>query len=280
MKLRHFIAAFGLLAMVTTGCSSGRTQLPYFKDIDEIQANIPVGDFTLRIVPDDELLINVSAANPEAVEPYVVPYQHPRLRDLNTPSNVTREFSVLSSRKSGLSLQPYVVSPEGFINFPVIGKIHVAGMTLEQLAEFLTEKIGEKVVDPMVNVELINFHVNVIGEVNHPGSLIVNRERYSVLDALAGAGDLTSYGERANVLLIREENGERTYHRLDLNKAETLESPYFFLRQNDVIYVEPNTVKQSNAKVDQDRQYRLSMTSVIVSAASVIASLAIALFIK
>ncbi|MDE6145465.1 MAG: polysaccharide biosynthesis/export family protein [Muribaculaceae bacterium] len=277
MKLRHVAIGFASLVIVLTGCSSGKTRLPYFTDIDVEKLEIPVGDFSVKIVPDDELLINVSAADPEAVEAYTVPYQHPRQRDFNFPSGQTRESFVLTTRKSNLSLQPYVVSPEGFINFPVLGKIHVAGMTLDGLADYLTEKISEKVVDPMVSVELTNFHVNVIGEVNHPGMFIVNRERFSVLDAIAEAGDLTAYGERNNVMIIREENGKRVAHRINLNKAQALESPYFFLRQNDVVYVEPNTVRQANAKVDNDRQYRLSMTSVIVSAVSVIASLAISL---
>lgn len=280
MKLRHIAFGFVALVIALTGCSSGKTQLPYFKDIDVNQLNVPIGDFSVKIVPDDELLINVSAANPEAVEEYTVPYQHPRQRDFNFGSSQTRESFVLSTRKTNLSLQPYVVNAEGFINFPVLGKIYVAGMTLEGLAEYLTEKISEKVVDPIVTVELTNFHVNVIGEVNHPGMFIVNRERFSVLDALAQAGDLTAYGERNNVMIIREENGKRVAHRLNLNKAESLSSPYFYLRQNDVVYVEPNTVRQANAKVDNDRQFRLSMTSVIVSAVSVIASLAITLFRK
>ncbi len=278
MKLRHLAFGFAAMVITLTGCSSGKTKLPYFKDIDVEQISMPVGDFSVKIVPDDELLINVSAANPDAVEAYTIPYQHPRQRDFNFPSSQNRESFIATTRKTNLSLQPYVVNPEGFINFPVLGKIHVAGMTLEGLEDYLTEKIGEKVVDPIVTVELTNFHVNVIGEVNHPGMYIVNRERYSVLDALAQAGDLTAYGERNNVMIIREENGKRVAKRLDLNKVETLESPYFFLCQNDVVYVEPNTVRQANAKVDNDRQFRLSMTSVIVSAVSVIASLAIALF--
>ncbi len=278
MKSKYLAAGFLALTIALAGCSSGKTQLPYFKDVDVTKLEIPVGDFSVKIVPDDELLINVSAENPEAVEAYTVPYQHPRQRDVNFSSTQNRESFVLTTRKANLTLQPYVVSPEGFINFPVLGKIHVAGMTLDALTDYLTEKIGEKVVDPIVTVELINFHINVIGEVNHPGMYVVNRERFSVLDALAQAGDLTAYGERNNVMIIREEDGKRVARRLDLNKVETLESPYFFLRQNDVVYVEPNTVRQANAKVDNDRQFRLSMTSVIVSAVSVIASLAIALF--
>lgn len=279
MKLRHLISSLILASIVATGCSSRKTTLPYFTNLEQ-EGAMPIGDFTVKIMPDDELLINVSAADPEAVEDYTVPYQHPRLRDINASAQATRESTIISTRKSNLSLQPYVVNTEGFINFPVLGKIHVSGMTLEGLAQYLTEKISEKVVDPIVTVELINFHVNVIGEVNKPGAQLVNRERFSVLDAIAGAGDLTAYGERNNVLLIREEDGQRVTHRLDLNDAATLDSPYFFLKQNDVIYVEPNKVKQANSKVDADRQYRLSMTSVIVSAASVIASLAIALLVK
>ncbi|MBD5238872.1 MAG: polysaccharide export protein [Bacteroidales bacterium] len=277
MKLKNIVIGLAAMTLTLASCSSGKTQLPYFKDLDVESYNIPVGDFAVKIVPDDELLINVSAEDPLAVEAYTVPYQHPRQRDFNFPATQTKESFVMTNRKSNLTLQPYVVSPEGFINFPVLGKIHVAGMTLQGLTDYLTEKISEKVVDPIVTVELTNFHVNVIGEVNRPGLFVVNSERYSVLDALASAGDLTSYGERNNVLIIREEDGQRKVHRLDLNKAEALNSPYFYLRQNDVVYVEPNTVKQANARVDSDRQYRLSMTSVIVSAASVIASLAISL---
>lgn len=277
MKLKNIVIGIAAMAFGLVGCSSGKTQLPYFKDIDVESYNIPLGDFTVKIVPDDELLVNVSAEDPMAVEPYTIPYQHPRQRDFNFGASQTKESFVMTNRKANLSLQPYVVNKEGFINFPVLGKIHVAGMTLQGLTDYLTEKIGEKVVDPIVTVELTNFHVNVIGEVNRPGMFIVNSERYSVLDALAQAGDLTSYGERNNVMIIREEDGKRVAHRLNLNKAEALESPCFYLRQNDVVYVEPNTVRQANARVDNDRQYRLSMTSVIVSAVSVIASLAISL---
>lgn len=277
MRLKNLIIGLAVLSFTVTGCSSGKTQLPYFKDIDVESYNIPVGEFNVKIVPDDELLINVSAEDPVAVEAYTVPYQHPRQRDFNFGVSQNKESFVMTNRKNNLTLQPYVVSQEGFINFPVLGKIHVAGMTLQGLTDYLTEKIGEKVVDPIVTVELTNFHVNVIGEVNRPGLFIVNSERYSVLDALAQAGDMTAYGERNNVMIIREEDGKRVAHRLDLNKAETLQSPYFYLRQNDVVYVEPNSVKQANSRVDNDRQYRLSMTSVIVSAASVIASLAISL---
>ena len=278
MKLNHFIIALALTAVVS-GCSSKKTVLPYFTNLPESGA-VAAGEFTVKIVPDDELLINVSAADQAAVEDYTVPYQHPRVRDFNTLQNEALESTMRTHRTTNLALQPYHVDAAGFINFPVLGKIHVAGMTLNGLAQYLTEKIGETVVDPIVNVELVNFHVNVMGEVAKPGVQLVNRERYSILDAIASAGDLTPFGERKRVLLIREENGQRTYHYLNLNDANLLESPYFYLTQNDVVYIEPNRVRAANASTDQERQFRLSMTSVIVSAASVIASLVIALFIR
>ncbi len=132
----------------------------------------------------------------------------------------------------------------------------------------------------MVKVVLVNFHVNVLGEVLEPGVKAVTTERFSLLDALAAAGDLTPYGERTNIMLIREENGKKTIHRFNLNDSKSLESPYFYLCQNDVIYVEPNTIRKDNAKYNQNNSYKLSVISTVVSAASIIASLVIALTVK
>lgn len=265
-----------LLSTAVSSCTSGKTVLPYFTNLPAGDGELAQGSFELKIIPDDELNINVSATNQEAVDQYTIPYQRPRQGDLYDTENTT-VTQLYTRRGQALTYQTYRVNADGFINFPVLGKIHVAGMTLEQLADFLTEKISADVKDPIVTVELLNFHVNVMGDVVHPGSRLVTRERYSVLDALAEAGDLRTTGERKRVLLIREENGKREYHRLNLNDAALLESPYFYLQQNDVIYVEPNSVAQANSRVDADRSFRVQLTSIIVSAASVIASLAIAL---
>lgn len=277
MKVNHIIIALGV-CIGLSACSSSKTVLPYFTDLPA-EGAVAVGDFTIKIVPDDELVINVSAGDPTAVQDFTIPYQHPRLRDFNSPIT-TDEGQIISRRAQNLPLQTYHVDASGFISFPVLGKLHVAGMTLNGLAQYLEEKISETVIDPIVTVELVNFHVNIMGEVTKPGVQLVNRERYSILDAIAAAGDLTPYGERKAVWLIREENGERQFHKLDLNDSKMLESPYFYLSQNDVIYVEPNKVRIKNVSIDQERQFKLSMTSVIVSAVSVIASLGIALLVK
>ncbi|MDE7407013.1 MAG: polysaccharide biosynthesis/export family protein, partial [Muribaculaceae bacterium] len=176
--------------------------------------------------------------------------------------------------------QTYVVNSNGDITFPVIGTLHVAGMTTTQLTKMLEEKISKDVVNPIVYVRIVNFKVSVIGEVKTPGVKEVTRERFSVLDALASANDMTEYGDRSKVILIREENGKRTSHLLNLNDAATLESPYFYMRQNDVLVVEPNNIRQDNSKYNQNNSYKLQVISTVVSACSIIASLVIALAIK
>ena len=127
---------------------------------------------------------------------------------------------------------------------------------------------------------MTNFTVVVAGEVNSPSTIKVTRNRFSILDALSAAGDLTPYGERANVLLVREEGGERKFVHLNLNSSDLRSSPYFYMQQNDYVYVEPNKLRQANSRYNQDNSYKLSMTSTIVSAASVSASLVIALTVK
>ncbi|MEG2819868.1 MAG: polysaccharide export protein, partial [Muribaculaceae bacterium] len=144
----------------------------------------------------------------------------------------------------------------------------------------LINKISQDVQDPFVSVMLVNFRINVLGEVKNPGQIDVTRQRFSILDALAKSGDLTEYGVRSNVLLIREENGVKTYHRLNLNDSAMLSSPYFYLQQNDVVYVEPNKIRKDNSKYNQNNSFKVSVVATIVSAVSVIASLVIALVIK
>ena len=178
------------------------------------------------------------------------------------------------------SMNQYVINESGEINVPTIGKVKVAGMTTTQLEDFLRGEVAKNVSDPIVKVQLTSFRVNVLGEVRNPGAKTAKTERYTILDAIADAGDLTLYGMRNNVMLIREEDGERRFHTIDLTDANLLNSPYFYLKQNDVIYVEPDKVRVINSEYNQNNSYKLSIASAVISAASVIASLVIALTIK
>lgn len=267
MRLRHITMAI-LIGAAATSCSTSKTVLPYFTDISTVASgSFATGKYSPEIKPDDELLITVTSLNPEATAIYNLP--------LSNPATQSELFSV-----STPSQQSFMVNSEGDINFPVLGKLHVEGMTTEQLQKKLTDLISKDVEDPVVTVAFLNFTVSVGGEVKTPKVIKVGRNRFSILDALAEAGDLTEYGERSNVLLVREENGERKFIHFDLNSSETLTSPYFYLQQNDYIYVEPNKVRQANSKYNQNNSFKLTVVSTVVSAASVIASLIIALTIK
>lgn len=258
-----------LLALLYVGmvsCSSNKNTLTYFVDLPD-SGTLPADTYLPQIQPDDELVITVNAEQSLAVLPYSMPMVNPASKDEIT-------------RTSSPRTQTFLVDSEGYIIFPVLGKMKVAGMTVEQLRDDLTAKIAKDVEDPIVTVDLAEFKVVVAGEVALPKAIAVSGNRLTILEALAEAGDITPYGERSNVLVIREVDGKREYQRLDLNSSECLLSPYYYLQPNDYVYVSPNKIRQDNARYNQNNAYKLSVTSTIVSAASVIASLVIALTIK
>lgn len=267
MKAKALI--FSLLTVASLASCSQKSTLPYFQDISAVEGGkLPDLAFPDPVImPDDELSIVVTSANPLATTEYNAPSTNPNMRTT---------FGVTSPVKE----QTYVVSKQGTIDFPSLGTIEVKGMTLDQLKNYLTEKISAEVADPRVEVRLVNFVVNVGGEVAHPGRFEVTRNRLSIIDALLMAGDLSAYGRRDNVLIVREGVNGREFAHLNLESSDILSSPYYYLQPNDYIYVEPNSVRQANARYDQQKSYNLQVTSTIVSAASVIASLVIALTIK
>lgn len=254
MKKNFFII---IIALIVSSCSTSR--VAYFSDLEKPEGNIGNIDCEIKIEPNDKLQITVTSEFPETTMVYNLPISpdHPIQRDMLQ--------------------QTYIVDKEGYINFPIFGKIFVQGKTTFAIQKELTEKISENVKNPVVRVELVNFKIKVIGEVKDARVFTAERERISILDALAYAGDMTIYGNRENVLLIREENGVKNYYRIDLTKSDILESPYFYLKQNDVIYVEPGKGKASQADFDQNNTYKVSIVSSIISGISVITSLVIAL---
>ena len=260
----------GVVFMIATeSCQTTyTTHLPYWSDIDSLRSGEFVGgDYSIKLIPEDELIIAVTTTVPAASAMYNLPMINPVTRD-DVKENPQPQ------------LQTYIVDQNGDIQFPVLGRIHVAGMSTIELKDELEKRISKNVSNPVVRVQLVNFRVNVLGEVKKPGAINVEKQRYSVLDALADAGDLTEYGERDNVILIREEDGKKVFHRFDLNNSSMFSSPYFYLKQNDVIYVEPNEIRRENAMYNQNNSYKISVVSTIVSATSVIVSLIIALAVK
>ncbi len=267
MKLRFMHIAMGF-ALIASSCTTSKTSLTYFEDIKGIESgSVPAKEFSVKIMPQDELFITINSIVPQATAAYNLPLSNPAFNDALKLTNQPHQ-------------QTYIVNKDGDIDMPVLGRLHVEGMSTLELKNELVKRISADVEDPIVRVELVNFRIKVLGEVKQPGAITVNREKYTLLDALADAGDLTEYGERNNVLVIREEDGKQTYHHLNLNEVATLSSPYFYLQQNDVIYVEPNKIRKDNSKYNQNNSYKISVVSTIVSACSVIASLIIALTVK
>jgi polysaccharide export outer membrane protein len=171
-------------------------------------------------------------------------------------------------------MQDYLVDNDGNITYPILGKIHVSGLTKTQTERLISEKIApymSKDAKPIVTVRMSNYKISVLGEVGRPSTLTVGNEQISILEALAQAGDLTIYGKRDNIKLIREDSlGEKHIYKLNINDANLINSPYYYLQQNDVVYVEPNKAKAHNSEIGSMTSIWFSATSIILSVASLL----------
>lgn len=257
-----------LLISALTSCKT-KHDLAYFEDLKGSTAGtLATQDYTYRLEPENELIITVTSAVPQASQMFNLPYTNVAL----TGTTVTT---------STPQVKTYEIDNKGDIDFPVLGTIHVAGMTTYEVKEYLEKRISEYVKDPIVSVHLQGYKITVIGEVGAPHTIITAADRYSILNALGDCGDLTDYAKRDNILVMRRTaDGQLEYGRLDLHNSNITQSPYFWLKNNDVIVVEPNNVKQDNSKYNSNNAYKLSVVSTIVGISASIISLVIALAIK
>ena len=232
-----FLSFLLVVCLSQTSCINSK-KIAYFNNIQDTVLQNAAGSVESVIQKNDLLNITVSSLNPEASLIFNMPNQGNSNNPLSTGTTGI-------TGGSPTQLVGYLVSEEGTIKFPVVGPIKVAGLTKKQLEQQIADTLSEKklLVDPIVNVRFMNFRVTVLGEVGRPTTLNVVNERISLLEALGLAGDLTIYGKRDNVLLIREEGNRKVIKRIDLNSEAILTSPYYYLKTNDIVYVEPNTAK-------------------------------------
>lgn len=257
-----------LVALVFSSCSKKNYEnVAYFITEEHQRAPIEVVNTEPTIKVDDALTISVSALDPNSVASFNLPAV-----SYLTPGSSSLNFSQ--------NLQSYVVDQNGEINYPILGKIKVEGMTRKELQSYLEAKISQTVDSPIVNVNIANFRFSVLGEVTRPGVFETESYKISILEALSKAGDLTVYGERNNVMLIRQIDGKNHFFTFDLNNDDIFKSPVYYLQQNDIIYVTPNKSKRKNARYSQSDSYNISLFSAIISSVSVITSLLIALLVK
>ncbi|MCL6216764.1 polysaccharide biosynthesis/export family protein [Zunongwangia pacifica] len=255
MKLSLFY--FLLIGVLVTSCVS-REEIVYFQDMEnlQVQTNSTQTFNNLQIKPNDRLAITVSAEEIEATMPFNLPYLG------NSVGSQNGEIRVSGTP----TLQTYLVNSDGEIQFPVLGSLKVAGLDRKEVSKKLENEIAEYVQNPIVNVQITNFQISVLGEVNRPGTFAITDEYVSLPKALGLAGDMSIYGKRKNVLVVREkENGQKKYAYLDLTDANVINSPYYYLQQNDVVYVEPNGPQRQSASYNRNASVYISIASVLVS---------------
>ncbi|GBU07297.1 polysaccharide export outer membrane protein [Bacteroidales bacterium] len=222
--------------------------------------------YEARIKSNDRLLITVSS--PTLSQEVVAQFNLPMTSFLS-PGDVSVQTSS--------SIQTYLVDRDGYINFPVIGNIKLGELSIAEAKQSMAEKISTHINKPIINLEIISFKVTVMGEVFKPASIDVANGRISILDALGEVGDLTIYGNRKNVKIIRDNNGKKEFASLDLTSSSIFSSPYFYLQQNDVVIVEPNNTRKKESRYGESERYKLSVFSTALSSVSVIASTMIAI---
>lgn len=239
-------------------CAS-KKDIVYYQNIEGTNISQNITSYEVKIQPDDLLMIIVSAEDPEIAMPF-------NLTSVSVPS--ANNLTAISGQQIQ---QSYLVDKYGNIEFPVLGKLQVGGLSRTEVLGLLKEKISVYIKNPIINLRIMNFKVSLQGEVNMPGSYTVVSERITLVEALSMAKDLTVYGKRDNILIIREVNGIKSYNRVNITNADFINSPFYYLAQNDVIYVEPNNTKVNASAVGPN-------TSVIISAISILVSLSVLLF--
>ena len=259
MKKIKFISII-LVVIALAGCSSQK-EVAYFNGVNSKSAESINKNFSkiheVRICSGDMLSITVTGLDPLAVAPFNLP-----LVSYATPGS--------DQLYSAPTLQTYLVDINGDINFPVIGILKLAGLSKSQAITYINNQLSPFLKNAIVTIQFMNYKVTVLGEVMRPGQYSISNERVTILDALGLAGDMTIYGKRNNVLITRENNGKLDFVRLDLNTDEIFKSPYYYLQQNDVIYVEPNSVKSI---ASQNTALYLSTLSTVATVIAVIFSI-------
>lgn len=260
MKNAYLTILLFATVVLVSSCASTK-KIAYLQNSDDIAYEVSDSLYDAHIMPKDVLTITVSTTDPEAAAPF----------NLSVPTAFNQNNRSSTAQPI---LQAYLVDNDGRIDFPMVGKLQVGGLTKSDCEQLIHDKIKPYLNEnenPIVTVRMTSYSVSVLGEVTRPGSFQVTREKITILEALALAGDLTIYGVRDRVKLVREDaKGRKKIHTLDLTDANIVNSPYYYLQQNDVVYVEPNKVKSQNATIGQVTSMALSATGILISLATLI----------
>jgi polysaccharide export outer membrane protein len=223
----------------------------YYQNIDQLPDLENSSSYETKLQPDDLLMIVVMAENPEVAAPF------------NLPSVIMQSNTEIEIQQ--MRMNSYLIDNNGFIQFPIIGAIKLGGLTRTEAVAKMNQELSKYITKPSVNLRILNFKITVQGEVTQPGVHNITSERITLTEALSLSGDLTVYGKRENILIIREKDGKKQATRVDITKADFLNSPYYYLSQNDVVYVEPNKTKVNASVVGPNTAIVLSAVSLLVT---------------
>ncbi len=248
MNIKFYIVLI-VCGLILTSCAPNSSIL-YLQDSERIATDLK--SFANTIQPDDNLLITITSDDSELAAPF---------NNMFLAGESTQSKNISSDEK----IIGYLVDTNGEIDFPRIGKIHVGGLTRIQAEEKLRGLITPYIINPGINLRILNFKISVIGEVQRPGSQEIDGDRITILEALSNAGDLTIYGKRSHILVIREKEGVRSIKEIDLTNSDFINSEYYYLAHNDVIYVSPNKTKVNSSIVGPNLTVGLSAISLIIT---------------
>lgn len=244
-----------LLGILTVSCVSNK-DIAYFQ-IDEIEQAKVSNKFETIFKPDDLLQITISSDDIAATKPFNLP----------AVTYATTTNSVVGTPKQ----QSYLIDSKGEIDFPILGKLKLGGLTREDALDLFKDKLSpDYVKNPTINIRISNFKITVYGDVKNPGTFTIPNERVSILDAIGLAGDLNISGRRDNVMVIREENNNKVKYTVNLLSNKTLFSPVFYLQQNDVVYVEHNKARIQSASSNTNTSLFISVTGLIITIVSIL----------
>ena len=253
------------LCVLLVSCNTSK-EIVYFQDIVVNQPEAIIGARDITVQPKDQISIMVSSKDPQLAALF----------------NLTRVqyragSSDLRSGNINGEISGYTLDDKGNIDFPVVGTLHIAGMTKSQIATLVKKRLMEEnlVNDPVVTVEFMNLYFSVLGEVKTPGKYAITKDQITLLEAISMAGDLSIYGKRDAIFVIREENGERVTHWVDIRSKDLFNSPVYYLKQNDVVYVQPNKVRAGQSTINENS---VKSVSLWISIGSLLSSLGVLLF--
>ena len=241
----NFFSLFIVVSFFLISCAS-KKDVVYFQNAGDYETIVSDNSHTNKFKIDDVVTINVSTLDPQA----------------SLPFNLFKGAEEGGFRPEQLD---YIIDKNGEIDFPVLGSVKIVGLSPEETKLLIKEKLNSYLKDPIINIRLKNFTVSVLGEVARPGTYPVNGEQITVLEAIGLAGDLTIKGMRKNVMVIRDFNGTKVYTRIDLTQKESLNSPVYYLTQNDVVYVEPNKSAITSSALDNRASIWVSIATVLIT---------------